>query len=777
MHHISTSLKNLLSFLLAFVFIAGFSQKYITVTTKTADELVRDVFIGSQNASCITVSNISVNGWQDYGNNPFSFGYFEKGTLPFDIEKGVILSTGTVQNAAGPNNRLLDDADVNWLGDVDLANALGNSPSEYLNATSLEFDFIANNTTSISFQYMFLSEEYRPNNCQYSDGFAFLIKKAGTQDSYTNIALVPGTNDPVTSLTINTSPNCPRNTEYFGGFNSTESPTAFDGQTKLLTAQTDVIPGETYHIKLVIADHLASSDRTGRYDSGVFLKAGSFIGKKDLGPDLLISTNNSICEGESKTIDATTPGATSYQWFKEGVLLPGETNALLQIPGLPGNSGNYEVKINLGGCSLTGSIKVEILEKALINYGNYSFCDNQLSGSVPINFTDLSNAVIDNFSTAYIPKYYLKQGEAETGVGTPLTNGWLLTKNTEVFIRVESAAGCVPVVGKITLAIGNKTPLLKNTFTESVCDDKRVGTVQVDLTPYINEFTDDNSSSVLFFASVADAKNNVNPISSLQILDADSQTFGIRVKSTNACPNVGEIVILKKTPNNSSVLEDKPICENATTTLDAGNGFDYYKWSTGEEGPSESSISNIGIGDYWVDLSSNGCKYRQYVKVTVAELPQITNVEVNGNTATVFVTGGNQPYEFSLDNITYKDSNVFSNVPRGLGTIYVRDAQNCKTITKEFLVLNLINVITPNADGKNDVLDYSDLSIKKDVKIEIFDRYGTSVFNSQNQPYLWDGKINGRVLPTGTYWYILNWIEPETNLPATYKGWVLLKNR
>ena len=89
MHHISTSLKNLLSFLLAFVFIACFSQKYITVTTKTADELVRDVFIGSQNASCITVSNISVNGWQDYGNNPFSFGYFEKGTLPFDIEKEI----------------------------------------------------------------------------------------------------------------------------------------------------------------------------------------------------------------------------------------------------------------------------------------------------------------------------------------------------------------------------------------------------------------------------------------------------------------------------------------------------------------------------------------------------------------------------------------------------------------------------------------------------------------------------------------------------------------
>ena len=86
-------------------------------------------------------------------------------------------------------------------------------------------------------------------------------------------------------------------------------------------------------------------------------------------------------------------------------------------------------------------------------------------------------------------------------------------------------------------------------------------------------------------------------------------------------------------------------------------------------------------------------------------------------------------------------------------------------------------MITPNSDGKNEVLDYSDLNIKKEVKIEIYDRYGTQVFISQKQPYSWDGKMNGRVLPTGTYWYILNWIEPDTNLPVIYKGWVLLKNR
>lgn len=125
----------------------------------------------------------------------------------------------------------------------------------------------------------------------------------------------------------------------------------------------------------------------------------------------------------------------------------------------------------------------------------------------------------------------------------------------------------------------------------------------------------------------------------------------------------------------------------------------------------------------------------------------------------------------------FQSSNVFTNVQRGLNTVYLKDAQNCAVVTKEFLIINLINVITPNSDGKNEVLDYSDLNIKKEVKIEIYDRYGTQVFISQKPPYIWNGKINGHVLPTGTYWYILNWVEPDTNVPVSYKGWVLLKNR
>ena len=95
----------------------------------------------------------------------------------------------------------------------------------------------------------------------------------------------------------------------------------------------------------------------------------------------------------------------------------------------------------------------------------------------------------------------------------------------------------------------------------------------------------------------------------------------------------------------------------------------------------------------------------------------------------------------------------------------------------ENLILNLINAITPNGDGINDYLDYSDLKIKKDVSFEIFDRHNNPVFVSKEKNYIWDGRGTAGLLPTGTYWYILKWTEPDTNEKVTYTGWILLKNR
>lgn len=766
-------------FALLFAFVSVKAQQYVHVDiSKNADELVKDVFIGAQNASCISVSNILLKGWQNYGSYPISYGYFEKGTLPFDIDKGIILSTGAAEGAPGPNNFVLSDGNASWPGDADLEREFG---PDYLNATSMEFDFIPSNTTEISFDYAFLSEEYNAGNCRYSDAFAFLIKKASDPDTaYRNIALVPGTNSPVSSLSIKGGSSCPQNAGYFGGFNylpdlsPSLSATNYNGQTKVLTAKSAVVPGEKYHIKLVIADHI-----NGLYDSAVFLKAGSFVGKKDLGADLLFTTGNPLCEGSgSKIIDATTAGATAYQWYKDGVMLPGERQAKLTIPSVPASAGVYEVEIDLGGCHLKGTLKIEIQEKPIIAAAPITFCDEKMNASIPIQFDQIEQQIISNYNNTYRTTFYLNPIDAQNGTGTPLPNGWLLTQNTTVYARISNIFGCNVAWATVPLKIGTKISLLKNTFTKDICDDNRVGEISFNLSDYNSEFITDPAVQITYFNTVSDAQNNTNPISPAQTSTALSKTFGIRFTHNGVlCPNVASITIIKKTPNKSSILQDDVICANATTTLDAGSGFDYYQWSTGAQGATNSSITNVGIGDYWVDLSSNGCTYRQHVKITAAALPIITSVEVNGNTVTVSASGGIAPYKYSLNGIDFQVSNVFNNVPRGKHSVYVQDTKACDTVTQEFVIINLINVITPNGDGLNDHLDYSDLKLKNNVKMEIFDRYGNPVFTGTNGQFIWDGKSNGRTVPTGTYWYILNWTEPGSQTNVHYQGWILVKNR
>lgn len=685
-------MKKILSFWSLLLFAALSAQQYISVSAKTPDQLVRDVLIGSQSASCISVSNVSATGWQDFGSSTTSYGYFEKGTLPFDIDKGIILSTGDLFKVPGPNSsrptiNVLDDTDTNWPGDPDLADALGVDVSYYLNSSVLEFDFTPSNTTGISFEYMFLSEEYYDTNCDYPDAFVFLIKKAGTSDPYKNIALIPGTTQPVTSQTINAAQGCQSNVQYFGTFNNDpyrshlDSPTAFNGETKVLTAAADVVPGETYHIKLVVADRLFGGDRTGRFDSAVFLKAGSFTGKKDLGPDLLFADNTALCEGTDITLDATTASAVSYQWYKDGSLLAGENAATITIVGDKINNGKYSVEIELSGCLLKGSRTVEFAEIPLTI--SKSYCNYKNGEPIAVSLQQLNSEYITNYQPYFQVQYFQ---DAAHQVALP--NQWSYTQDTVVYYTIKSGT-CTEVIG------------------------------------------------------------------SIQFL----------------------------TPKKSAILSDKTVCPGATTTLDAGSGFKYYKWlrkdgSTIAEGATVSSINSVGAGEYSVELTSpNGCKLIQQVTVSESSLPVISHVDVAGSQITIHVSGGVQPFLYSIDGVNFQASNIFTNVPRGPHTAYVKDALNCGFGQKPFLILNLINVITPNGDGINDVLDYSDLKIKENVSIMIFSRNGTRVFQSANDNYLWDGKLDGRALPTGTYWYVLTWTEPVSTTSATFTGWVLLKNR
>ena len=185
-------MKYYTAFIVLFSINIAISQNITIDENYTPQQLVEDILI---NSGCASVSNVVISGG-NYPSGEKTFGYFNSNGSIFPIAEGVILSTGKVVNAPGPNSSLLDDGgDISWPGDNDLNTALGLSNS--FNATVLEFDFIPQGNT-ISYDYQLSSEQYltnpTSNQCNFTDGFAFLLKEAtattydGDAESYQRLS-------------------------------------------------------------------------------------------------------------------------------------------------------------------------------------------------------------------------------------------------------------------------------------------------------------------------------------------------------------------------------------------------------------------------------------------------------------------------------------------------------------------------------------------------------------------------------------------------------------
>ncbi len=67
------------------------------------------------------------------------------------------------------------------------------------------------------------------------------------------------------------------------------------------------------------------------------------------------------------------------------------------------------------------------------------------------------------------------------------------------------------------------------------------------------------------------------------------------------------------------------------------------------------------------------------------------------------------------------------------------------------------NVFTPNGDGLNDKFEYVLRGIKS-IEIEIYDRWGTSIYFADNMTTFWDGNKNGKPCPEGVYTYVIKMV-------------------
>ncbi len=327
--------------LLFFFSTLSASAQIIVDSTFSPNQLVQTLLGGG-----ITTSNISFTG-----DTIHASGFFSDSGGGFGITSGIMLTSGTVSNAPGPNSQDAASMDNLQPGDQ-LLNQYTNGIDTTQDATILEFDFTST-SDSVEFNYVFGSEEYNEFvNMGYSDLFGFFISGPGIVGSQ-NIALVPSTTIPVSIDNINngytpvgqlsTGP-CMNCQYYIDNFMGTVM--EYDGYTTVLTAKAGVIPCETYHLKLVIADV-----GDGVYDSNVFLEAGSF---KSTGVFQVVYNGGdapgtlNLCPNTCATL--TAPYMYNYNWNT------GDTTQSIQAC----NAGVYYVTTNNGAC-VASSASVNVI--------------------------------------------------------------------------------------------------------------------------------------------------------------------------------------------------------------------------------------------------------------------------------------------------------------------------------------------------------------------------------------------------------------------------------
>jgi len=396
-------------------------------------------------------------------------------------------------------------------------------------------------------------------------------------------------------------------------------------------------------------------------------------------------------------------------------------------------------------------------------------CNNNNAGVGIFNLNDAAVTTLTGVTKQYYPTL------ANLNAGTNQIMNYAAfpaAPGTTIHVKVTTSQGCV-----------DNAIITLNTFPVVTVNDAILRACSEPANPSLGIFNLTNANVTIqtgttkkYYPSLTDALNGTNEINNPTTYTAPTGVVYISVFDTNGCFSVAKVNLVVIAQVFSTVLVDKVICIEDKTTLDAGSGFTAYEWSTGA---TTQAITNVGVGTYWVKLKTGDCTVQQMVKVYASEQPVITSVDIANKTITVNVNGGTPAYQYSMDNVHWQDSNVFTEISRGVNKIYVRDSYSCEPIIVNITVPNLINVITPNGDGQNDFIDYSALEGKQDLTFNVYDRYGSKLHQGdKTNRYIWDGTANGRKVPTGSYWYSVTWNENNSNkTPIKFSGWIMVKNR
>jgi gliding motility-associated-like protein len=655
----------------------------VSTNTYTPQQLVTDVLLGA----CVEAFNIT------YVGAATARGSFTNGnTLGFG--SGIILSSGNVVDAQGPYTGFISSTAHGTPGDPDLQAIAGVATFD---AAIIEFDFVAT-SNQINFEYVFASDEYADYTCSnVNDAFGFFITGPGYAPG-TNVALVPGGTIPVSINTVNQGfpsgfnsaqncldldPNYAANSIYYNN-NAGGQEISYGGYTDVFVAELNLIPCETYHIKLAIADGGDSG-----FDSSVFLKAGSFsaglevnvvAGTVDQTQDAIEGCQNGFFMFVNQGNPVTEP--TDYTFTIGGTAEMGVDYATIPntITFLPGQDTVYiTIEAFLDGIA-EGIETIELYPP--------TECTCLPPDPIILNIIDndvLSASISDDviICTGSSTTLQLTGGGS---LAAPYTYSWSSGQSTSQI--TVSPIATTTYTGTVTDACGTQSIDLSVTVTVS-------NQIVVDLDGEIctgGQFTMPDGSTAnsagLYTFNFVTAQNCDSVVNvTLTLIDGYTQTSNVIICQGEeyTLPN-GNIVDESGTYN--VMLQSVSGCDSLITTIIAVSpplsSTQFASICTGDTFTLPNGNSVGAAGNYTVTLtSSTGCD--SLVTTTLATTPVygIAQAEVICNNQSVTLPDGSQTntagnYTFNFSTVLGCDSVINVNVSVGSQEINTQSVTICQ---------------------------------------------------------------------------------------------------
>jgi outer membrane protein OmpA-like peptidoglycan-associated protein len=262
-----------------------------------------------------------------------AFGFFEDKKARLGMKKGLVMTTGGIASLSSKNSSpgTSNNTHANAEGrggkldpgtGYELLEKLLKNNKKTFDACVIELDVVPTADT-LTFNYVFGSEEYDEYvGSDYNDIFAFFISGKGIRQEE-NLAVVPNTKIPVSVNSINGGANnynrvpASNSTFYVSNVDGNIG-LEYDGLTKLMEIRQPVVPYETYHIKLAIAD---VSDNA--FDSGVLIEGRSIVSYEKRYNVLFDKNEKELDKDYKNLLDAL---ASQYKAYGGKILLTGHTD-------------------------------------------------------------------------------------------------------------------------------------------------------------------------------------------------------------------------------------------------------------------------------------------------------------------------------------------------------------------------------------------------------------------------------------------------------------------